>query len=89
MFELHDCEVGQSHAELVCRAKRYGIVDSRNTQFLLENKKNPELLKIMEKFIEDEEPERLFNPFLKLEGQFFNSLTGFLLYASFLTIILG
>ena len=89
MFELHNCEVGQSHAELVCQAKRYGIVDSRNTQFLPESKKNPELLKIMEKFIEDEEPERLFNPFLKLEGQFCNFLTGFLFYTSFRTIILG
>jgi hypothetical protein len=34
-YELYACETKQSHAELVQRAKRYGITDSQNNRFLV------------------------------------------------------
>ena len=73
-YELYACETKQSHAELVWRAKCYGITDSWNNRFLLESKKNQEMRDKIEAMEDDEmEKWRLFNPFLELEGIFFLS----------------
>jgi hypothetical protein len=70
-YELYDCETRQSHAELLRRAKRYGITDARNNRFLLDSKKNTRIRDLMEA-LEGNQSEKwkLFNPFLKLEGKF-------------------
>ncbi|POW19850.1 hypothetical protein PSHT_04232 [Puccinia striiformis] len=66
-YDLYCAEVEESHAEHLRRRQEYGLTDAINNRFLLESKKNLRIRKIMEK-LEAEEPDKLFNTFLELEG---------------------
>ncbi|KAI9623290.1 hypothetical protein KEM48_009532 [Puccinia striiformis f. sp. tritici PST-130] len=66
-YDLYCAEVEESHAEHLRRRQQYGLTDATNNRFLLDSKKNLRIRKLMEK-LEEEAPEKLFNPFLELEG---------------------
>ena len=71
-YKLYNCETQQSHTELLWRAKRYGITNAQNNRFLLDSKKNTRIRDLMEALeVNQLEKWKLFNPFLKLEGKFF------------------
>ncbi|KNF05862.1 hypothetical protein PSTG_00856 [Puccinia striiformis f. sp. tritici PST-78] len=66
-YDLYCAEVEESHAEHLQRRQQYGLTDAISNRFLVDSKKNLRIRKLMEK-LEEEEPEKLFNPFLELEG---------------------
>ncbi|KNE91382.1 hypothetical protein PSTG_15205 [Puccinia striiformis f. sp. tritici PST-78] len=66
-YDSYCAEVEERHAEHLQRRQQYGLTDAINNRFLLSSKKNLRIRKLMEK-LEEEAPEKLFNPFLELEG---------------------
>ncbi|OAV88755.1 hypothetical protein PTTG_28931 [Puccinia triticina 1-1 BBBD Race 1] len=66
-YELYCSAIEKSHAEFIRKKREWGLTDSLNNRFLEESKNNVRIRELMEN-LEENQPERLFNSILALEG---------------------
>ncbi|OAV89083.1 hypothetical protein PTTG_28819 [Puccinia triticina 1-1 BBBD Race 1] len=66
--ELYSTAIEESNAEFIRKKRHYGVTDSLNNHFLENYTKDPQICEKMEKFIEADESQKMFSPYLKLKG---------------------